>query len=249
MKAQVKESLGGNGAGLPNWMASRVVDFTSSVLAKQMGDDGRPEEPTDASPSRKSSNLDPVTGRPSKFASLTQRSPQRQDWALDLSTPSKVAETFQDFFSTLEDDITNYWNAAGSPTVLGRQRRADVTHLDEEDGSLSQSQISQDSARLSIAEKDPSDKQLKVRRALDAVERVVCSLFYDKLFAPEGSDDKSHDQALASRVAALNMLDLTLEHLGVEVAVEGMVGVEKVVQAVGRGGLVFKFSQTCSWIC
>ncbi|KAG8875501.1 hypothetical protein FRB97_005062 [Tulasnella sp. 331] len=234
MKAQVKDSLGSNGIGLPNWMVSRVVDFTSSILAKQMGDDGRPEEAPDASPSVKPGGLDPVTGRPLKFASLTQRSPQRQDWALDLTTAAKTAETLQEFFGALEDDITNYWNAAGSPTVLGRQRRAEASYGDEEDGSLSQSQISQDSARLSIVEKDPSDKQLKVSRAMDAVERVVCSLFYDKLFAPEGSDDKSHDQALASRVAALNMLDLTLEHLGVEIAEDGMAGVEKVVQAVGR---------------
>ena len=31
------------------------------------------------------------------------------------------------------------------------------------------------------------------------------------------SDDASHDEALSSRVAALNMLDLGLEHLGVDV--------------------------------
>ncbi|KAG9033827.1 hypothetical protein FRB95_014149 [Tulasnella sp. JGI-2019a] len=231
-RAQVKDALGSNGAGLPNWMVSRVVDFTSSILSKQMGDD---DELADANAGGKSSNIDPVTGRPSKFASLSQRSPQRPDWALDLSTPTKTVETLQDFFSALEDDITNYWNAAGSPTVLGRQRGGvrEGSLGDDDDGSLSQSQNSHDS-RLSINENDPNDKQLKVRRASDAVEKVVCSLFYDKLFGPEGSDDKSHDQALASRVAALNMLDLTLEHLGVEIAENGMAGVEKVVQAVGR---------------
>jgi len=35
------------------------------------------------------------------------------------------------------------------------------------------------------------------------------------------SDDASHDEALSSRVAALNMLDLGLEHLGVDVGRSG----------------------------
>ncbi|KAK4687185.1 hypothetical protein P7C73_g2924, partial [Tremellales sp. Uapishka_1] len=35
-----------------------------------------------------------------------------------------------------------------------------------------------------------------------------------RLFSPLGADDARHDEALASRIAALNMLDLTLDHLG-----------------------------------
>ncbi|KAG8992918.1 hypothetical protein FRB90_000866 [Tulasnella sp. 427] len=69
---------------------------------------------------------------------------------------------------------------------------------------------------------------------MDMIERVICSLFYDRLFAPEGSDDRSHDEALASRVAALHMLDLTLEHLGVDVGDAGTAGVDQVAQAVGK---------------
>jgi hypothetical protein len=37
------------------------------------------------------------------------------------------------------------------------------------------------------------------------------------LFSPSTSDDSKHDVALSSRIAALNMLDLSLEHLGVVV--------------------------------
>jgi hypothetical protein len=34
---------------------------------------------------------------------------------------------------------------------------------------------------------------------------------------PSNSDDLSHDEALSSRIAALNLLDLNLENLGVEI--------------------------------
>ena len=37
------------------------------------------------------------------------------------------------------------------------------------------------------------------------------------MFTPSNSDDLSHDEALSSRIAALNLLDLNLENLGVEV--------------------------------
>lgn len=36
------------------------------------------------------------------------------------------------------------------------------------------------------------------------------------LFAPLTADDSKHDEALSSRVAALNLLDLSLDHLGVK---------------------------------
>jgi len=38
-----------------------------------------------------------------------------------------------------------------------------------------------------------------------------------RLFMQTTTDDASHDEALSSRVAALNMLDLGLGHLGIEV--------------------------------
>ena len=38
-----------------------------------------------------------------------------------------------------------------------------------------------------------------------------------RLFSPPNSDDLSHDEALSSRIAALNLLDLSLENLGVEI--------------------------------
>ena len=51
-----------------------------------------------------------------------------------------------------------------------------------------------------------------------------------RLFTPSNSDDLSHDEALSSRIAALNLLDLSLGNLGVDIdssAVEEMRNVTK----------------------
>ena len=53
------------------------------------------------------------------------------------------------------------------------------------------------------------------------------------LFRQSNADDASHDEALSSRVAALNMLDLTLGHLGVDVGEAGA-EVDGIVIACGQ---------------
>lgn len=58
--------------------------------------------------------------------------------------------------------------------------------------------------------------------------------FIPRLFLQPTSDDASHDDALSSRVAALNMLDLSLEHLDVDVG-DGGEQLELVVKACGEG--------------
>ena len=48
---------------------------------------------------------------------------------------------------------------------------------------------------------------------------LLCVSFVNidfRLYRPLNSDDASHDEALSSRVAALNILDLTLDNLGLE---------------------------------
>ncbi|KAK0205608.1 hypothetical protein DFS33DRAFT_1502657 [Desarmillaria ectypa] len=81
---------------------------------------------------------------------------------------------------------------------------------------------------------DPSseDDEIKV---LDRVEKAICELFYDRLLHPMQSDDLSHDEALSSRVAALNMLDLGLQHL--DIIIDGDIAdheeLENLIQACG----------------
>lgn len=47
------------------------------------------------------------------------------------------------------------------------------------------------------------------------------------------SDDASHDEALSSRIAAVNLLDLTLDHLGVDVS-NSATAVESIIKACGE---------------
>ncbi|KAG7445337.1 uncharacterized protein BT62DRAFT_1077021 [Guyanagaster necrorhizus] len=81
---------------------------------------------------------------------------------------------------------------------------------------------------------DPSseDDETKV---LDRVEKAICELFYDRLLYPSQSDDLDHDEALSSRVAALNMLDLGLQHL--DIIIDGDVAnqqdLDGLIQACG----------------
>ncbi|KAI9286358.1 hypothetical protein BC943DRAFT_351671 [Umbelopsis sp. AD052] len=55
----------------------------------------------------------------------------------------------------------------------------------------------------------------EVDQKMEWVENYVCRELYDSLFTSPNGDDTLHDEALVSRIAALNLLDLDLAHLGV----------------------------------
>ncbi|CAG8497598.1 8078_t:CDS:10 [Paraglomus brasilianum] len=56
-----------------------------------------------------------------------------------------------------------------------------------------------------------------VESKLNSLEKFVCSALYENLFIPPWSDDDLSDEALCSKIAALNLLELGLVHLGVVV--------------------------------
>ncbi|KAF7319401.1 VPS9 domain-containing protein [Mycena chlorophos] len=120
--------------------------------------------------------------------------------------PEEIGEMVQGFYAKLEDDLRN-----GG----GRRKASEASEAE-------------------LSEKEQEDKEASIREVLATVEQAICGLFFDRLFAPPSSDDPSHDQALSSRVAALNMLDLNLEHLGVDVPPEATEGLEAVVKACGQ---------------
>ncbi|KAJ7920681.1 hypothetical protein B0H13DRAFT_1867405 [Mycena leptocephala] len=107
--------------------------------------------------------------------------------------PEEIGEMVQGFYARLEEDLRSGGSGGG------RRKASEASHHEGED------------------EKGKDEKEAWVLEVLGNVERAICMLFFDRLFAPPTSDDSSHDQALSSRVAALNMLDLNLEHLGVDV--------------------------------
>ena len=55
-----------------------------------------------------------------------------------------------------------------------------------------------------------------------------------RLFSQPTLDDASHDETLSSHTAALNMLDLTLQHLDIDVGEAGEEEVGVVVRACGE---------------
>ncbi|KAG8955812.1 hypothetical protein FRC03_011042 [Tulasnella sp. 419] len=223
MKGQVKEILGSSGMGLPSWIVSRVVDFLNAFYKKQ----GIPIPSEDSSSGQgHSPTRDNNISRSSTSASLKSRLSQEFD--IDFSSAAAIAESIQVFFGSLEDEMRHYWGATGS-AFIGTRKAATQQKGDAETASLND-----ETSSLSGAEKKAEEKEQKLRDTMDAVERIICGLFYDKLFAPEGSDDRNHDEAVAGRVAALNMLDLDLSHLGVEIPDEGVEGVEEVIKDVGK---------------
>ncbi|KAI0029181.1 hypothetical protein K488DRAFT_56987 [Vararia minispora EC-137] len=127
-------------------------------------------------------------------------------------TADELSKQFQDFYAELEHGIMTRESPA--PSIS-----------DSNDGDPEKQQEKRHRSGT-LTEED-------VHGILEAVERVMCSLFYDRLYMQPKSDDNSHDEALSGRIAALNMLDLNLEHLGVDV---GKVGteVEVVLQSCGE---------------
>lgn len=53
-------------------------------------------------------------------------------------------------------------------------------------------------------------------------------------------DDAQHDEALSSRVAALNMLDLGLEHLDVDVG-DAVDDIDAVIRACGESKSILRY--------
>ena len=60
-----------------------------------------------------------------------------------------------------------------------------------------------------------------------------------RLFTPSNSDDLSHDEALCSRIAALNLLDLSLENLDVKIDPSAADEMRDVIKACGDSRLLW----------
>jgi hypothetical protein len=106
------------------------------------------------------------------------------DVPLDFSNPTHAGERSQDFMEGVYDDLVRHFRAEG-PKKWEHDEDAHEGYIEDEAGD-----------------------------GTERVEAVVCRLLHNRIFSPLNSDDARHDEALASRIAALNMLDLSLDHLG-----------------------------------
>lgn len=66
------------------------------------------------------------------------------------------------------------------------------------------------------------------------IETYLCNQLYDQLFTNPDGDEAMQDEALESRIAALNLLDLDLSHLGV--LLEDPVDIENMNHIVKQAG-------------
>ncbi|CAG8436413.1 1611_t:CDS:10 [Funneliformis caledonium] len=57
----------------------------------------------------------------------------------------------------------------------------------------------------------------RIDETMNIVENYVCMALYDNIFSPKWSNDVADDEALGSKIAALNLLELGLSNLGVDI--------------------------------
>ncbi|KAL7422907.1 hypothetical protein Q5752_002204 [Cryptotrichosporon argae] len=137
------------------------------------------------------------------------------DANLDLADSAAAGERIQQLMEDTYDELVAYHRGEGP----SRRRPSGAWTRHEE------------------AEKGKKvDVEKEASEGTERVEALVCRLLYNRIFSPLSSDDARHDEALASRIAALNMLDLSLDHLGLITHPEGEA--DKGAVAAGLADLV-----------
>ncbi|KAF8632079.1 hypothetical protein AX15_002055 [Amanita polypyramis BW_CC] len=160
------------------------------------------------------------SGRGRRRAQVAEGGEQEYVIAPWSEAPEDVSVMVQDFFIELEREVR-----ARHEKAAERRRERERSGENEKDD---EKQVEKEKD-----EDEENEVDKLVKRVVEAVEAVLSSLFYDRLFMQPVSDDASHDETLASRVAALNMMDLTLEHLDIDVGVAGE-ELDLVVKACGE---------------
>ncbi|PCH44498.1 hypothetical protein WOLCODRAFT_105227 [Wolfiporia cocos MD-104 SS10] len=229
-------------AGVPPWVVERAERFAQPLfplVPTSTGDAGKDTV-------RKAGTEARGVGRVVS-ASVRGRGKGEAEWvaggAQDETRAEELSERFQAFYVELEDAVWARWE---EDVKKGRGRRKGLLSAGARVESEMESAVpnvaesesdTEHGSEEKTADENEEDKEGNreawVCNVMDAVERVVCSLFYDRLFLPADTDDASHDEALASRIAAVNLLDLGLAHLGVDVGNAGE-HVEAVVNQCGQ---------------
>lgn len=144
------------------------------------------------------------------------------------SSVDEIADEYQDALEAAGRDITRHF-----------REQMVQSRLQQSEGAESNNN------GLSKAEQDLLDG--RVASSLEALEEKLTLVLFDKLFVPPFSDDDQQDENLVSRIKALNALELSLEHLGLDLGDDGgndgyggeatqiREGLDDIVAAVGKG--------------
>ncbi|KAK9377194.1 uncharacterized protein V1513DRAFT_437626 [Lipomyces chichibuensis] len=110
-------------------------------------------------------------------------------------SPEKLSELFQDFYVTIQDKAS----ALLRRNTLRRTYEVQMMSFEE------------------IAKKKKERKQKEAQKLLyeDLLEKMVCQACYNEIFMFQGGDDEAKDSTLATKIAALKLINIGIEHLGV----------------------------------
>lgn len=184
LKGELEDVL--TSEGVPLWAREKVIEW-SHFLA--------PVVPGKAAPvvgARRVSGLGP-TGSPGRKAS------DSPTWEIagDLTAAvveggtEEVARKMQEFWHELEDEVGKRWaEDVARERQKGRRWRRHPkagsgsegeSERDKEEKEAERDASEQQEKEGNTDEERDSPKSLHVTRVMDAVERVICSLFYDRL--------------------------------------------------------------------
>ncbi|KAJ9103799.1 hypothetical protein QFC21_002261 [Naganishia friedmannii] len=223
-----------DGFQIPAWTIDKVVKYSevNKALAKAITRrikhqlDGLPDKAiekvvTFVSSAHPCYTADGTAALVSPAVSSRVASPSVPEHVLNFRSADETCTTLQHFMGNIYDDLYAHYLAQvltpPSPSVpassglAGLRRRGSrgkstpsvVTDADATEEEK-QEKEKKEKVRLHAAEETAESQAIA---GTDRVEAAVCELFYIS----------KHDVALSSRIAALNMLDLSLEHLGVVV--------------------------------
>jgi len=134
--------------------------------------------------------------------------------SLFAAEPADVSDAYQDAMHNVRLNLSRN---LGSPTAST-----------DADASSPSSSAAAAAAAVAPSMEDFSQLEERVDTALEQLEDLATSVLHDRLFAPRdertgpgaGSRDLQEDENLASRIAALNVLELGLDHLGIDLGDE-----------------------------
>ena len=134
-------------------------------------------------------------------------------------TITQLSEMYQDFYLSGFDQIKSYISSLY--LALSSKKKAGSAGGPETQ-MLSLSEISQ----------KKKDRRLLGRKKLaleEALERRTCERIYGRIWRHKSTDDEARDESLGSKTAALKVVGVRLEHLGI-----GGMDDEEMVKALGQ---------------
>lgn len=228
LRCEIRESLRTTkDADVPHWVVERVSEFCD------------PWFPFVRAPKTMSIKPKGANDMPVKEKERDKDKDKEKEWVVNPIANEEsledTAERVQEFYTQLEEGLRVELSKA--TRTHERETSSDVASVENEKDT---------------GEKVEDENEARIREVMELAERTVCSLFYDRcvhdffhayvltrtwngnrLFMQPSTDDASHDEALSNRVAALNVLDLSLEHLDIEVGEAGS-RVDDIIKACGE---------------